>query len=190
MFRVAIAGGIGSGKSAVTSILRSLGAKVVVADEINASLLVDPDYIDRIADIFPSAVHNHSIDKKELASIVYADEEKRRRLMLLAHPLIFERLFSAYEGEPLVFYEVPLLSECRDRFDLVWYVDAEEDVRIRRIMERDKVTEARAKRLVFLQRAEDALRAGADVVIPNRGDRDVLRKSVTEQYHCILKRFS
>ena len=190
MLRVAISGGIGSGKSAVTAILRSLGAKVVVADEVNAALLLDPSYVDRIADIFPSAVHNHSIDKKELASIVYGDESKRRLLMDVAHPLIFDRMFAAYSDEPIVFYEVPLLSECRDRFDLVWYVDAEEGDRVRRIMDRDGVSEERAKRVVFLQRAEDSIRDTADVVISNRYDPDDLRKTVTEQYYLILKRFS
>lgn len=190
MVRVAISGGIGSGKSAVTAILRSLGAKVIVADEVNASLVTDPDYVRKIADIFPSVVHNHSIDKKELATIVYGDESQRRLLMSVAHPLIFDRMFAVYPNEPIVFYEVPLLSECRDRFDFVWYVDAEEGERIRRIMSRDGVSEDRAKRIVSLQRAEDSLRDTADVVIPNRHDWDELRKAVTEQYYLILRRFS
>ena len=190
MVRVAISGGIGSGKSAVTAVLRSLGAKVVVADEVNAELLVDPAYIAKIADIFPSVVHNNCIDKKELASIVYGDETKRRLLMNVAHPLIFERMFAAYADERIVFYEVPLLSECRDRFDLVWFVDAEEGARIRRIMDRDGVSEEYAKRVVGLQKAEDSICDFADVIIPNRYDPDDLRKTVTEQYYLILRHFS
>ncbi|MBQ7712283.1 MAG: dephospho-CoA kinase [Clostridia bacterium] len=190
MLRVALSGGIGSGKSVVTSILRALGAKVVVADEVNAALLADPKYIDRIADIFPSVVHNHSIDKKELASLVYADEGKRRLLMSVAHPLIFERMFSLYAGEQVVFYEVPLLSEYRELFDLIWFVDASEEDRIRRVMARDGVTEARAKRILSLQSAEDKLRDTADFVILNHGGLDELRESVERQYYLILKQFS
>ena len=111
MFRVAICGGIGSGKSAVTSILRDLGADVVVADEVNAELMTDPLYVEKINHIFPSVVHNHCINKKELASIVYRDEKKRRALMDLAHPLIYERMFAKYKESKLVFYEIPLFSE-------------------------------------------------------------------------------
>lgn len=190
MIKIAISGGIGSGKSAVTAILRSLGAKVVVADEVNASLLTDSAYVSKIADIFPSVVHNHSIDKKELATIVYGDESKRRLLMSIAHPLIFDRMFASYPEESIVFYEVPLLSECRERFDYIWYVDAEEGERIRRIMARDGVSEECAKRILYLQRAEDSMRDFADVVIPNRYDPDDLRKTVTDQYYLTLKRFS
>ena len=55
MVRIAICGGIGSGKSAVTSILRDLGAKVVVADEINAALLSDSDYVREVSNTFPTS---------------------------------------------------------------------------------------------------------------------------------------
>ena len=190
MLRIAIGGGIGSGKSAVTQILRGLGAKVVVADEVNAELLLDEGYIERIANIFPAAVHNHRIDKKELAAVVYADEGKRRLLMQLAHPLIFEKMFAVAPGEKVVFYEVPLLSECVDRFDRIWFVDADDDLRVKRIMARDGVDEDRARRLIFLQREEDKLKEIASVVLPNTLNISDLRKMVEEQYYLILRHFS
>lgn len=189
MFRVALCGGIGSGKSAVTAILRDLGAKVVVADEINAQLLTEPDYIKKIETIFPTVVHNHSINKKELAAIVYRDEKMRRALMALSHPLIFERMFAAYQDSKIVFYEIPLLSETAYTFDLVWYVDADIDLRVERVMLRDGVDATRAKKIISLQRAEDKLRERADFVIDNRHGVDDLRRVVSDQYCLILERF-
>ena len=188
--RVAICGGIGSGKSSVTAILRELGAKVVVADEINASLLLDPSYIQRIANIFPTAVDTQGINKKELASIVYADEGKRRALMDIAHPMIFDKMFAAYPDEPIVFYEIPLLSESPAAFDQVWFVDASLTDRTRRVMIRDGRSEDEAKRIISLQRAEESWRDKADVVLSNVGDLNDLRSQVNDQYCSILRHVS
>ena len=188
--RIAISGGIGSGKSAVTAILRSLGACVVVADEVNAELLRDKDYIDLIENTFPCVVHNKVINKKELADLVYNDEEKRALLMRLAHPRIFERMFSAYPEAKVVFYEIPLLSKTDVCFDKVWFVYSDRDVRVRRIVERDSVSDEMAYRLISLQREEDLLREKADVVIDNSGTTEDLCQTVKARYCSILKQLS
>ena len=190
MFRVVICGGIGSGKSAVTRALRSFGAKVVVADEINAELLTDPNYIREIEHRFPSVVHNMVINKKELADLVYHDEKKRAELMSIAHPLIFAKMLSLYPNEKVVFYEIPLFSKAEIKFDRVWYVDAPVEVRVRRIMARDGVDESRARRIVELQKGEDSFSSSADLVLKNDGDLDRLRELVKQEYCYILDRFS
>ena len=188
--KIAIAGGIGSGKSLVTKCLRSLGAKVVVADEVNAELLKDPAYVDLIENTFPSAVHNKVIDKKELADLVYHDEEKRRILMDLAHPRIFDRMFSMFPKESIVFYEIPLLSEAHFSFDQVWFVYSDPEVRAARVSLRDGVTMEYAHRIISLQSGEAELRSAADVVIVNDGDTDALCEMVKTQYYFILRYFS
>ena len=188
--RIVIAGGIGSGKSVVTRILRELGAKVVVADEINAELLLDPSYIDLIEHNFPDVVHNKVIDKRALAEVVYHDERQRRVLMDLAHPRIFERMFSMYPEEKVVFYEIPLLSETKAHFDQVWYVYSDPDVRASRIVSRDGVTKEYANRLILLQRGEDLLCEKADIVIENNADADSLCEKVKGLYYSILDQLS
>ena len=190
MLRIALAGGIGSGKSFVTHILRDLGAKVVVADEVNAGLLLDPEYIAIISHNFPSVVHNNIIDKKELAAIVYHDEGKRRLLMDLAHPRIYQRMLSAYPRENVVFFEIPLLSESRIKFDQVWYVDADVETRIARIVARDNVSEEYAGNVISLQKGEAVLRDKATCVIQNNGSAAALRKQVKALYCSILRQFS
>ena len=188
--KIAICGGIGSGKSQVTAVLRELGAKVVVADEVNASLLLDPEYISKVANIFPSVVHNNVINKKELAKIIYADEDRRRDLMNLAHPLIFHRMLSEYPDDGIVFFEIPLMSELQIAFDRIWYVDADREVRIERVMHRDGVDRAYVERILFLQEGECALRQKSDEVILNDGDIDSLRFRVKTLYCSILRQFS
>ena len=190
MMRIAICGGIGSGKSFVTEILRSLGAKVVVADEVNAELLSDPAYVALIANTFPTVVHNKVINKKELADIIYRDESKRRLLMRLAHPRIYERMFSKYQKESLVFYEIPLLSESDKFFDRIWFVLSDVTTRIHRIVLRDNVSEEYAVRVIKLQQGEDELRDIADELIDNSGDMDATCDKVKALYYSILSQLS
>ncbi len=188
--RIAIGGGIGSGKSKVSAILRSLGAKVVVADEVNAELLSDPEYVSLIENTFPTVVHNKVINKKELADIIYRDEAKRRLLMDLAHPKIYDRMLSKYPGEALVFYEIPLLSEGARSFDRIWFVVADVESRVRRIVLRDSVTEERARRVIELQQGEERMREIASDLIDNSGDLDALCEKVKDLYCSILSQIS
>jgi len=190
MFRVAICGGIGSGKSAVTAVLRELGAKVVVADEINAELLLDPEYIAEVKNIFPTTVDTSGIKKKELAAIIYRNESEREKLMALAHPRIYQRMLERFKDAALVFYEIPLFSECPLSFDLIWYVSADREERISRIIRRDGMDRKLAERVLSLQAREDLLKKRADVVISNDGDLNALRTAVESKYCSILKRFS
>ncbi len=190
MIRIAIAGGIGSGKSAVTAVLRELGAKVVVADEVNAELLCDPSYIRIIENTFPTVVHNRVINKKELANCIYSDESKRRALMDIAHPLIMQRMLGAYSDAAVVFYEIPLLSEIDFSFDKVWYVDCDIAIRVQRVAKRDGLDLDRVERIIALQKGEDKIRQKADLVIDNRWDLVALRATVKAQYYSILSELS
>ena len=190
MAKIAICGGIGSGKSAVSSILRSLGAKVIVADEVNAQLLTEPSYVREIANTFPSVVHNDSINKKELAEIVFSNEKERAKLMSLAHSRIFERMMQESEICKISFFEIPLMTLCPISFDLIWFVSASREKRIERIVARDGVSIERAKRLIDLQSNEMILKKKADLIFENDGDIDILSERVRVEYCHILEQFS
>lgn len=189
MMKVAICGGIGSGKSAVSAILRSLGAKVVIADEVNAELLSSPEYIEELSHIFPTAVHDKIVDKKELARIVFSDEKERGKLMRLSHGKIYAAMLKKAEGEKLAFFEIPLMSKCPLTFDLIWFVKADREDRVIKIVERDGVTEERARRLVELQSDEEKMERNANLVICNQYDFQCLKDRITKEYYSILSHF-
>lgn len=124
--KIAITGGIGSGKSTVARIIKERGFPVFSCDEIYQDVIKSAEYIEKIAQIFPNAVENNIINRQTLAKIVFSDNEARKQLNSIAHPLIMENLFSKMEKSEstLVFAEVPLLFEekLEGFFDEIWVV--------------------------------------------------------------------
>lgn len=133
--RVAVIGGIGSGKSEVMKIAKEKGFFCLSADEINARLLKTPSYISKIAKVFPSVVKDGAIDKKALASIVFSDEEKRKSLNSVAHPEIMAEIRECNQS-PLA-AELPLYVESGARdFDEVVLVKTPLVLRVKRLKKR------------------------------------------------------
>ena len=90
--KIAITGGIGSGKSTALQIIKELGFAVYSCDTIYLEVLEDKDYIDEVKRCFPNAVEGNVIDKKRLSSIVFFDKCAREQLNKLAHPRIMKNL--------------------------------------------------------------------------------------------------
>lgn len=144
--KIAITGGIGSGKSTVVSILREWGYTVFSCDEIYADVIKSSAYVARVKEIFPCVVESGSINKKILSDVVFSDSKKREKLSEIAHPMIMERLEKEMNETkaPIVFAEVPLLFECgfEKRFDGILVVNRELNDRIRSIEKRNGLSEA------------------------------------------------
>ena len=110
--KIALTGGIGSGKSTVLSILKQMGYPVYSCDEIYREILESQAYVKKVEALFPSCIESGRINRGKLAEIVFKDEEKRKKLNALAHPLIMKTLIERMESEPnLSVAEVPLLWE-------------------------------------------------------------------------------
>lgn len=137
--RIALTGGIGSGKSAVMDIIASHGYNVVSSDKINDALLQNPDYIEKIANTFPSALVENKIDKRVLAKIVFNNNKERKKLNQIAHPIIRNLALEMSDYHGLNFVEVPLLFECgfENDYDKVAVVTADLETRIARVQSRD-----------------------------------------------------
>lgn len=150
MKKIAITGGIGSGKSTVAIILKSWGYPVFSCDEIYQEVSTSPSYIDKIKDIFPSCVIDGKIDRKLLSNFVFSKEENRKKLNAIAHPMIMDVLKEQMDSckEKFVFAEVPLLFEGNfaHLFDEVIVVTRKKENRILAIMNRDHVDREEAER--------------------------------------------
>lgn len=177
--KIAVTGGIGTGKSEVMKIIKRLGYVTASADEINAALLTRPDYIQNVADAFPSAVNDGVVDKVKLREIIFNDKNERSKLNAIAHPLIRREIASVY-GED-VFVEVPLLYESGmdDLFDKVIVVTAPTSLRIKRICARSGVTKELAKKMISSQMSDNERKKKADFVFNNKGTLSDLYTSIT-----------
>lgn len=107
--KIAVTGGIGSGKSTVLALLEKHGYRTVSCDGIYAQLCTEQPFLAGLARLFPTAVKNGTLDRAALSHIVFSDKEAREKLDSYTHPLIMERLLARMEG--VCFAEVPLLFE-------------------------------------------------------------------------------
>jgi len=143
--KIAITGGIGSGKSQAVKFIKALGFSVFSCDEIYKNVILSREYIEQVEKAFPESVVNKQIDRKILADIVFNDAQRRQTLNNIAHPLIMERLFRDMDDAPmeLVFAEVPLLFEgnYQELFDFVIVIERDIAKRIESVKTRDGLSD-------------------------------------------------
>ncbi len=187
--RIAVIGGIGSGKSEVMKIAKERGFFCLSADEINAELLKTPSYIQKIAALFPSVVSNGVVDKGALAKIVFSDRGERKKLNALAHPEIM-RAISECKESPLV-VELPLFIEGGDEaFDEIVYVRAPLFKRISRLKKGRGMSVKQAVSRIRSQVPSAVLRAKATIVIDNSRSLSALQARANETFNQILSKYN
>lgn len=139
--RIAVTGGIGSGKSIVLQCIRELGYPVFSCDEIYKEISRSSTYLDIIKEVFPSCVQNDVLDRKELSEIVFNNQAALEKLNQISHPLILRELYSRMDNSnsKFVFAEVPLLFEAglEKDFHETIYVKRNIEDRIQSVILRD-----------------------------------------------------
>ncbi len=190
-----ITGGIGSGKSLVAKMFEELGATVVDADKIAREIL-EPNgrAFNNVVDFFGKVIlkEDHSIDRKLLASMVFADSEKLNRLNQLTHPAVFEEMKEqiAKAETDLVCLDVPLLFTCD--FPIPCHktlaVIASDDIRINRVMNRDGCAKEDAEARMKKQLSNEEFQEKADVCLWNNGTIDDIKEKVLEIYYDIMEK--
>ncbi len=187
--RIAVIGGIGSGKSEVMKIAKERGFFCLSADEINAELLKTPSYIQKIATLFPSVVSNGVVDKGALAKIVFSDRGERKKLNALAHPEIM-RAISECKESPLV-VELPLFIEGGDEaFDEIVYIRAPLFKRISRLKKGRGMSVKQAVSRIRSQVPSAVLREKATIVIDNSRSLSALQARANETFNQILSKYN
>ncbi|HEY3009005.1 MAG TPA: dephospho-CoA kinase [Micromonosporaceae bacterium] len=177
MLLIGLTGGIGAGKSAVAGRLAALGAVLVDADVV-ARDVVEPGSagLRAVAAAFGPEVlrADGALDRPALAARVFGDEEARRLLEHIIHPLVRARtaeLIAAAPPDAVVVNDVPLLVETglAPTYHLVVVVDADERLRVDRLVRARGMTEADAYARIRAQADHEARAAAADVLLVNDG---------------------
>jgi dephospho-CoA kinase len=188
--RVGLTGGIASGKSTVSAILRELGAVVIDADQLARDVVAGgTPGLAAVTDEFGPGVltEDGELDRPAVAKIVFADDVARKRLEGIIHPLVFAEVARlegmAPEGS-LVVHDLPLLAESgrADSFDAVIVVDAPREVQLARmVQDRGWTTQEAEARMAAQSSREDRL-AIATYVVENSGSLEELRRQVEDVY--------
>lgn len=171
---IGITGGIGSGKSYVSAILREkFGIPVYDCDKEAKRLTASNEEIRQklIALVGPEVFDGNKLNKQLLADYLFADVENASRVNAIIHPVVlqdFKRWAEEQHEKPIVALESAILFESGlgEMVDKVLFVDAPEEVRLRRAMLRDTASEAQIRARMKMQRPE-LHRLQADFIINN-----------------------
>jgi dephospho-CoA kinase len=188
---IGLTGGIASGKSLVASMLREMGARLIDADQI-AREVVTPgsDALAEIASRFGEGVlrPDGSLDRAAMADRIFSDPEARAVLNAITHPRIrariAERIRDIRTAEPgaIIVVDVPLLLDTAApsayALDGIVVVFADEAAQVRRLVNRDRLTEDAARQRLKSQRPVREKVAEATWVIDNSGTPEDTREQV------------
>lgn len=188
--RVGLTGGVASGKSAVATVLSELGAVVIDADLL-AREVVAPgtEGLREVVDAFgPDLLTAQGeLDRPAMGSIVFADEQARRRLEAIIHPRVRRRaaeLEREAGQEAVVVHDIPLLAETGqgEAFDAVIVVDVPEQTQVSRMVQLRGMSTADAEARVAAQASRERRRSLATYLVDNTGTLEDLRERVTEVF--------
>jgi len=184
VLRVALTGGIGSGKSLVGEILEELGALVIDSDQLAREVIErgSPGYEEVVNAFGDSILSEGQIDRSKLAAVVFNETDLRKKLESIIHPLVreaAEKLARKLPSGAILINQIPLLveSDGAKRFDYVVTVSADEEIRRERLRLRGlkdyEITQRIAAQVSDSQREKIA-----NYIIRNDGSIDELTRAV------------
>jgi dephospho-CoA kinase len=187
---VGLTGGIATGKSTVTAMLREFGAKIINADDL-ARVIIQPgkEAWKEIVTAFGNDIlrPDKSIDREKLRKIIFEDERARAKLDAITHPRIRAlALMRAQElaakGSEVVLYEAPLLfeNEAHTWLSPIIVVSTDDATQRRRLKARDKLSDPEIDQHIQAQMPLAEKKRLADYVIENDGDLDDLKRQVRD----------
>ncbi|MBQ4526831.1 MAG: dephospho-CoA kinase [Clostridia bacterium] len=182
---IGLTGGSGTGKSTAANIIKEYGFICIDFDKVSREVTsAGSDCLNEIVSTFGKNILNSdgSLDRRLLGSIVFTDNKKLDILTKITHKHILietEKILKDNEGKNLLL-DAPLLFEAglQNKCDYVISVLADEEIRIRRITERDNISENYAKSRIASQHDDDFYTSQSDFCVYNNSTSDELKTKI------------
>lgn len=192
---IGLTGGIGTGKSTISQILREKKFPVIDLDVISHEVIKFPKVIKKIVENFGKEILENSsnfenknneiqVSREKLGKIIFENREKRLFLNSIMHPEILrvmrEQVSKYKKNNKIVFVEIQLLFEVQweKEFDYILLVSTKKSTQIRRILERDNRSENDALNIINSQMSLEEKRKRSDFVIENDGNIEELKEKI------------
>jgi dephospho-CoA kinase len=192
MIRIGLTGGIGSGKSTVAQIFEVLGIPVFYADDEAKKILNEDDDLKKsiIKNFGEDSYTDGKLNRSYIASIVFNDKTKLELLNSLTHPAIMKRgeEWMNKQTTPYAIHEAALVFEAnvKERLDYVIGVFSPEELRIKRVIERDSISRDEVMKRINRQMNEDEKIKLCDFVLVN-DEEQLLTPQVLKLHEQLLK---
>ena len=177
MYKVGITGGIGSGKSTICKVFKSLGIAVYDADARGKLLLRENDLVkERVIKAFGTEAYNDdgSVNTAYLSEQIFENKESLNILNGIVHPAVRADFIDWLEGQsgPYVLKEAAILIESgsHEELDQIIVVEASEESRLARVMKRDGVDESKVRDRMAAQLSDEERKPYANFTIDNNDD--------------------
>ncbi len=172
---IAITGGIASGKSMATNYIREKGFIVIDADSVVHRMYSEKVFDELLRNEFGDEIFSNGIvNRRKLGEIIYNDSSKRETLNSIMHPLIYKRIKKEIDMcvDNIVFIDVALLFETGfdSLADVIVCISAGQDIRIKRLMNRDNISKEYALKKIESQMANEEICRRSDIIINHDND--------------------
>ena len=189
---IGLTGGIGTGKSTVSQILKEKKFPVIDLDIISHEVIKFPKVVEKIVENFGKEVLEYNntgnwiVSREKLGRVIFGNREKRLILNSVMHPEILrimrEKILECKKENKIIFVEIQLLFEVQweKEFDYILLVSAEKETQIKRILSRDNRSKEEALNIINSQMSLDEKKKRSDYVIENDGNIQDLEKKVDD----------
>ena len=189
---IGLTGGIGTGKSTVSQILKEKKFPVIDLDIISHEVIKFPKVVEKIVENFGKEVLEYNntgnwiVSREKLGRVIFGNREKRLILNSIMHPEILrimrEKILECKKENKIIFVEIQLLFEVQweKEFDYILLVSAEKETQIKRILARDNRSKEEALSIINSQMSLDEKKKRSDYVIENDGNIQDLEKKVDD----------
>ena len=190
---IGLTGGIGSGKSAAADFFQNEGISVIDTDQLSRKVIEkDTPGYSKVVDSFGANIldNNDSIDRAKLREEVFHDNEKRKILESITHPLVRELMVQKISSStsPYSIIMVPLIFETNSakNYDRVLVIDCDVEIQLERAMARDENSADLIQKIIYSQCSRSERLSIANDVIPNNQSIEDLERRSIAMHHFYL----